>query len=384
MVSSPHKAVVALTLIFSMLSTADAGLRAAVEEKLTTPCPAMPASDRWACLTGFAGPSCEFSRADNCNGRGNPSATGTPCTCDAGSAGPSCEYSRAKTCNNRGNPSSTGACKCDSNYEGPTCANFTGCDALKGVSPVATKYNPGSYSCCPATQSLTFTFGGMFGGKISKTVTVQQSAMQEGLSAQCAMNPELRCPSPFRSSPFGAPSPLQTCPLNGVQVPISSYGACRGQNVASVNDRTCKVCSVNPMYGYWCVGKSQGWSSSGTLKCTAADEVCTGQSLDCTGPGLICSTRTGHATCRSGATCMGTASSAGADTHVDVTCLSGGTCHTALGGGSATMTCHAGSTCIQENASNPWGPGTTTMNCDENAKCTCNAGGCKINRISLP
>lgn len=356
------------------------------------PCPEIP-PDRWACVAGFAGPSCQYSRAETCNNRGNPSSTGVPCACDSGSAGSSCKYSRATTCNNNGSPTSTGACECDKNYDGPTCAKFSGCDALANVTPVAPSYAPGSYSCCPETQSLTLTFGGMFGGKISKTVEVEQSAMQGGLSSRCAMAPAFSSTCRFDPGSFGgpfgpghgAPSPPPTCPLNGINVPISSpHETCPGQNYAAANEK-CEVCSVNPMYGYWCVGKAQDWWHRGAaLKCTAADEVCTGSNLDCTGPGLVCSTDTGTATCGDGATCMGTASSAGADTHVDVICLSGGTCHTALAGGSATMTCHAGSTCIQENEGSSWGPGTTTMNCDEKAKCTCNAGGCKINRTSLP
>ena len=41
--------------------------------------------------------------------------------CPSGYAGPSCQYSRKDTCNDRGLPSNAGECQCDAGYEGVDC-----------------------------------------------------------------------------------------------------------------------------------------------------------------------------------------------------------------------------------------------------------------------
>jgi len=107
------------------------------------------------CPTGYAGSTCQYSRAETCTGNGTPqndgscvcdagyagatcnqgrsscSEHGTPsnnpdgtikCTCDPGYAGNICQYSRSITCSNNGNPSATGTpCSCDAGYAGNSC-----------------------------------------------------------------------------------------------------------------------------------------------------------------------------------------------------------------------------------------------------------------------
>jgi hypothetical protein len=43
-----------------------------------------------SCVTGFAGPICQYSDASTCNGHGSASDTGS-CTCQTGYSGPSCK-----------------------------------------------------------------------------------------------------------------------------------------------------------------------------------------------------------------------------------------------------------------------------------------------------
>ena len=67
-----------------------------------------------------AGPSCQYTRSNQCNGHGNPDSQGH-CTCDPKYAGSNCEYSRADNCSNNGMPQDNGTCVCDSGFFGTTC-----------------------------------------------------------------------------------------------------------------------------------------------------------------------------------------------------------------------------------------------------------------------
>jgi hypothetical protein len=69
-----------------------------------------------------AGPNCEFSNEDTCNGKGIVDFYGK-CSCNDGHNGPRCQYSDSVTCNNRGKAKNDGSCDCNPNtgWKGNNC-----------------------------------------------------------------------------------------------------------------------------------------------------------------------------------------------------------------------------------------------------------------------
>ena len=80
------------------------------------------------CLSGYAGPRCEYSVTDTCSGvgrlhgDGSIDSNGTCFDCAAGHEGPRCQYSRDGTCSGHGVPTEIGGCtRCDRGFAGPHC-----------------------------------------------------------------------------------------------------------------------------------------------------------------------------------------------------------------------------------------------------------------------
>lgn len=77
-----------------------------------------------------------------CSGNGTLSASLgiATCVCNPGTAGPACQYTRANTCNNRGNPTYYGKCtNCDSGYLGDHCETKTVFKMIRDKDPVRFK-----------------------------------------------------------------------------------------------------------------------------------------------------------------------------------------------------------------------------------------------------
>ena len=98
--------------------------------RITRICPSSPKSStsptgctancKNACPAGSAGPSCEFTDAATCNGRGVALDTGV-CVCSSSAAGKSCEHTDEISCNGNGAAQFTGSCECNAGAAGPSC-----------------------------------------------------------------------------------------------------------------------------------------------------------------------------------------------------------------------------------------------------------------------
>lgn len=86
---------------------------------------------RCECCGGAAGSSCQFTDKFHCNNNGTVEAIETDpltlaedfkCTCKAGFAGDRCEWSDAHTCNGNGTVNALGECDCNNGTQGEGCS----------------------------------------------------------------------------------------------------------------------------------------------------------------------------------------------------------------------------------------------------------------------
>lgn len=72
------------------------------------------------CDDGYSGVNCEQSSAD-CSGNGQMNVTTGVCNCNAGYFGNLCQYSRDTTCSGKGTPGNDGTCVCDDGFYSSNC-----------------------------------------------------------------------------------------------------------------------------------------------------------------------------------------------------------------------------------------------------------------------